>query len=201
MMPRFLKMKIAPNNFRAIGDPTEGAIIVAAAQLGLWKQDLDERWPRVSEAPFTSERKRMTTIHRTNVSNDESDAPWRTSPFVAFTKGAPDGLLEISSQVWAGDKAVKLDEEMRQRIMHANESFAKDGQRVLGVAFRPLDNQPEKADPRQNRTRSEFSSAYLPCSIRPASEVKEAVATAKKAGIRPSHDHRRPPPHCPTHCL
>ncbi|KAA3648472.1 MAG: cation-translocating P-type ATPase [Chloroflexi bacterium] len=174
----------SPGDFRAIGDPTEGAIVVAAAQLGLWKQELDDRWPRVAEAPFTSERKRMTTIHQTNVGVEESDAPWRTSPYVAFTKGAPDGLLEISSQVWAGDNPVDLDDDMRQRILQANEKFAKDGQRVLGVAFRPLEDNIEKVDSEKLEQDLIFI-GLLAMLDPPRQEVERAVATAKRAGIRP----------------
>ncbi len=53
--------------YRALGDPTEGALVVAAAQLGMLKPDLEIRLPRFAELPFTSERKRMTTIHTVNV--------------------------------------------------------------------------------------------------------------------------------------
>ncbi|HSR32178.1 MAG TPA: HAD-IC family P-type ATPase, partial [Anaerolineae bacterium] len=129
--------------YRAVGDPTEGALVVAAAELGLVKTELDGRWPRVGEVPFTSERKRMTTIHRVGVTPDQTDAPWCCGNFVAFGKGAVDSLLEISDRVWAGDEDVALTDEMRARIVAANDGLASQGQRVLGVAFRPLDDQPE----------------------------------------------------------
>ena len=77
-------------------------MIVAAAQLGMLKPDLETRWPRVAEIPFTSERKRMTTIHRVDVLPNQTEAPWRDVPFVAFGKGSVDGLLDITSHslVW-----------------------------------------------------------------------------------------------------
>ncbi|MBC8496626.1 MAG: HAD-IC family P-type ATPase, partial [Chloroflexi bacterium] len=94
-------------SLRALGDPTEGALVVAAAQMGLSKSDLDHRWPRVSEIPFTSERKRMTTVHRMALADrSQSDAPWRDSPFVAFSKGAVAELLAICTQIWVGDSAI-----------------------------------------------------------------------------------------------
>lgn len=117
----------------AIGDPTETALVIAAAQVGISKEELEARWPRVAEVPFTSERKRMTTVHRLNESEaDESNVPWRQSPFVAFSKGAVDSLLDVSSGVWLGDQVVPLDEAMVQRIEQANAEMAQNGQQVLG---------------------------------------------------------------------
>ena len=134
------------DRYRVFGDPTEGALVMAAAQLGFRRSELDERLPRVAEVPFTSERKRMTTVHQVDVPPIEADVPCKDAPFVAFTKGSVDGLLELITEVWAGDKAVPVDAELRQRIEDANEELANDGQRVLGVAFRPLHEQPEEAD-------------------------------------------------------
>ena len=113
--------------------------MVAAAQMGLWKSVLDQRWPRVAEIPFTSERKRMTTVHRMALADrSQSEAPWRDSPFVAFSKGAVTELLAVCSHIWVGDSAVLVSDELRQRVQSADDSMAQNGQRVLGVAFRPL---------------------------------------------------------------
>jgi Ca2+-transporting ATPase len=170
--------------YRAIGDPTEGALVVSAAQLGLRKSHLDDRWPRVAEVPFTSERKRMTTVHQTNVPPDQTDAPWRDMPYVAFSKGAVDGLLEIITQVWTGDQAVALTDELRARIQSANDQFAREGQRVLGVAFRPLPARPVNAD--EEELERDMTFVGLMAMIDPPRpEVKEAVQTCKTAGIRP----------------
>jgi Ca2+-transporting ATPase len=170
--------------YRAVGDPTEGSLVVAAAELGLVKGELDQRWPRVSEVPFTSERKRMTTVHRVGVSPEQTDAPWCCGEFVAFAKGAVDSLLEISERVWTGDEDVPLTDEMRARIVAANDRLAGQGQRVLGVAFRPLDAQPEEAD--EAALEREMTFIGLVGMIDPPRpEVREAVATAKAAGIRP----------------
>jgi Ca2+-transporting ATPase len=170
---------------RAVGDPTEGALLIAAAKAGLWKNDLDQRWPRVTEAPFTSERKRMTTVHQVNIPiDDPSVAPWRDSPFVAFCKGAVDEMLTITSHVWAGDQAVPLDDELQKRILSANNELAQGGQRVLGVAFRPLDEIPSKPDERLLEDQMIFIGlAGLMDPPRP--EVEAAVDTSQAAGIRP----------------
>ena len=170
--------------FRALGDPTEGALVVAAAQLGMLKPDLEIRWPRVAEVPFTSERKRMTTIHRVDVLPNQTEAPWRDAPYVAFGKGSVDGLLDISSQVWSGDQAIPLTDELRQRILDANDALAQDGQRVLGVVFRPLPALPEKVVEIELERDVTFV-GLIGMIDPPRPEVKEAVQTCKTAGIRP----------------
>jgi len=172
------------DEYQAIGDPTEGALVVAAAQLGLVKSQLDQRWPRVAEAPFTSERKRMTTIHQVNVSPEQTDAPWRDAPFVAFCKGAVDGMLEITSQVWTGDRAAPVTDDLRQRILAANDRLAQDGQRVLGVAFRPSSTRPATADEAELEREMTFV-GLIGMIDPPRAEVKDAVQTCKTAGIRP----------------
>jgi Ca2+-transporting ATPase len=174
---------------RAIGDPTEGALIVAAAKMGYGKAELDERWPRVSELPFTSERKRMTTVHRVDLKADDSEAPWREAPYVAFSKGAVDSLLEVTESVWTGEGVVPLDEEMRERILAANSRLAQQGQRVLGAAFRTL----ETPDATEETESHEVFIGLIGMIDPPRPEVKEAVAIARAAGIRPimiTGDHR-----------
>jgi Ca2+-transporting ATPase len=170
---------------RTIGDPTEGALLVAAAKLGLWKPELDQRWPRETELPFTSERKRMTTVHRVNIPlDDPSQAPWRDSPYVAFCKGAVDEMLSITENVWSGDQAVPLDSELRERILEANNELAQDGQRVLGVAFRPLGEIPDSPDEESLEDQMTFI-GLVGMIDPPRPEVKAAVETSRTAGIRP----------------
>lgn len=173
-------------DLRVIGDPTEGALVAAAAQLGLWKPVLDERWPRVAEVPFSSERKRMTTVHRVNVPVDSSsDAPWTEAGFVAFTKGSVDGLLDISARVWAGDDDVPMTEEVRQRIQKANDDLALAGQRVLGVAFRTVtESMADGATEALLEEKMTFI-GLIAMLDPPRPEVMESVALARAAGIRP----------------
>ncbi|MCA9924747.1 MAG: cation-translocating P-type ATPase, partial [Anaerolineales bacterium] len=167
---------------RAIGDPTEGALVMAAAKLGFDKGDLDSRWPRVGEIPFTSERKRMTTIHRVDIDRDKTTAPWRDAPYVAFSKGAVDSLLDVTNHVWVGDDLVPLDAEMRERIEQANATLAQQGQRVLGVAFRALYS-PDFTDETAVETDEVFVGLVAMIDP-PRVEVKDAVARAQTAGIR-----------------
>jgi Ca2+-transporting ATPase len=170
--------------WRAIGDPTEGALVVAAAELGLEKEELEKRWPRVQEVPFTSERKRMTTIHKTQVADGDITAPWREAPYVAFTKGAVDALLDVTTEVWVGDGAVPLDDEMIARITDANERMAQNGQRVLAGAFRPLGELPDPEDEEEIEAQLTFV-GLIGMLDPPRPEVKEAVAKCRTAGIRP----------------
>ncbi|MBE2220073.1 MAG: cation-translocating P-type ATPase [Anaerolineae bacterium] len=168
---------------RTIGDPTEGALVVAASQMGYTKHRLEDRWPRVNEIPFTSEKKRMTTIHRIEKLEGAEVQP--PSEYIAFTKGAVDSLLEIADSLWAGetDTVLPLDDGVRQRILDANAKYASQGQRVLCVAFKPLDG-PEIAD--ETAVESGVTIIGLVAMIDPPRpEVKDAVHTAKTAGIRP----------------
>jgi Ca2+-transporting ATPase len=176
--------KAGSGDLRAIGDPTEGALVVAAAQVGIMKSELEDRWPRIGEAPFTSERKRMLTLHRPKIKPEESTSPWRDAPFVAFSKGAVDSLLEVSKGVWVGDEEVPLDADMQGRILETNARMAKNGQRVLGVAFRPVRERPSPG--REEELEKDLIFIGLIGMLDPPRpEVQEAVAISRSAGIRP----------------
>ncbi len=169
---------------RTIGDPTEGALIAAAAELGYTKAMLEDQLPRVGEVPFTSERKRMTTIHEASVGRPLMEEEFREVPYVAFSKGATDSLLEVCDQIWTGDSFESIEGEMGDRIIEANARQAQLGQRVLGVAFRALEELPEK--PSAENIESNMIFVGLVSMIDPPRpEVKGAVATARTAGVRP----------------
>jgi len=172
-------------SLRALGDPTEGALVIAAAQMGLSKTALDERWPRVAEIPFMSERKRMTTVHRKALEDrSQSDAPWRDSPFVAFSKGAVVEVLAVCTQIWVGDSAIPATDELRQRIQSRDDDMAQNGQRVLGLAFRPVSEVTVSSDEtelEQDLTFIGLIGMFDP----PRPEVKKAVEICRTAGIRP----------------
>jgi Ca2+-transporting ATPase len=178
--------------YRAVGDPTEGAMVVVAAQKGMWKADLEAVLPRVAEAPFTSERKRMTTIHRmpeNGLSNGDGPISDLVSllpqaPFVAFAKGSVDGLLEVSTHIFDQGQVVPLDDVWRARIARANEDLAQSGMRVLGGAFRPLDAIPDQVTPETIEHGLIFAGLLgMIDPLRP--EVRQAVAECRTAGIRP----------------
>ena len=179
--------------YRAVGDPTEGALVLTAASTGLMKPDLDRAFPRIAEVPFDSVRKRMTTLHRTPQADSELPPGLRpfwerrdtvaVPPYIAFTKGAIDGLLSITSHVWVNGKREKLDATWESRIMAAHDSMAEKGMRVLGAGLRtwdlPPDETAEKALERGITLLGLFGMIDPP---RP--EVRTAVESCHNAGIR-----------------
>lgn len=164
-------------HYHTLGDPTEGALVVAGAKLGFWKDDLETDFPRLAEVPFDSERKRMSTIHK---AVRKLEAWGITSDYLAFTKGSADGLLEVSSAVWVNGNVEPMDEKWRGRIESAVEKLAARGMRVLGLAVRALDQIPASAEVEQDLTFVGLFAMIDP----PRAEVKEAVALTKSAGIR-----------------
>ncbi|MHB8778363.1 MAG: cation-translocating P-type ATPase [Anaerolineales bacterium] len=173
------------DRFHTLGDATEGALVAAAAKMGYWKSSLDLFFPRAAELPFDSERKRMSTVHHLGKYDPTmlSGLEIGDKRYIAFTKGSVDGLLDITSHIWVEGKSLKLDAGWRSRIEAANERLAKKGMRVLGVAFRLLDSIPEiiQTDLEQNLTLVGMFGMIDP----PRSDVRDAVATCRSAGIRP----------------
>ncbi len=155
-----------------VGDPTEGALLVAAAKAGLTKNHLEQENPWLSEVPFDSERKKMTVVRRT------------PSGSVAFVKGAPDVLLR-DCQAWLtrdGD-IQPLTDAIRQEITASNQRLASHALRVLGVAMRPLDRIPDVYDAKSLEHDLVFLGLVgMKDPIRP--EAKAAVEACRAAGIR-----------------
>ncbi|MGH8067633.1 MAG: cation-translocating P-type ATPase, partial [Candidatus Entotheonellia bacterium] len=159
------------------GDPTEGALIVAARKAGLEDEALDARFARIAEVPFSSERKLMSTIH--------SDAE-RQERLLALTKGAPDILLARCSQELVGEESRPLTAERRAEIVQNNEALAGAALRTLGVAFRSLPKDAFRGEEVDERVEHDLVFLGLIGMIDPPrQEAKEAVARAKGAGIRP----------------
>lgn len=115
------------NTWEIFGDPTEGALIVAAAKAGLEKGELEKDFPRIGEIPFTSERKRMTTIHKMPEGN-----------VVAYMKGAPEVVLERCDRILEDGKEKKLTDDKKKEILRINEELAGKALRLLGMAYRKL---------------------------------------------------------------
>ncbi len=180
--------------FQTIGDPTEGALLIAAAQAGLLKDRLQHVLPRVAEIPFDSDRKRMTTVHQLPASHHVDDGAQHDqdvflehllemvdAPYVAITKGAVDGLLDLASHVWVDEQAMPINAELRYRIQAANEELAQNGMRVLGIAFRPL----QSAHVHETTESQLIFVGMVGMIDPPRPEVRMAVQTCKTAGIRP----------------
>ena len=180
----------APNQSAPLGDPTETALVVAAARTGLLKPELDQLLPRVAEAPFTSERKRMTTVHR--YASERGALPAAVlqacemgpPACVAFTKGAVDVLLGLSDSLWVNSQREPLNDTWRDRLSAENDKLAANGMRVLGVAYRCLAAAPTKGSMEDVECKLTFV-GMIGMIDPPRPEAASAVGTCKAAGIRP----------------
>jgi P-type Ca2+ transporter type 2C len=168
------------------GDPTEGALIVAARKAGLHADELDARFNRIAEVPFSSERKLMSTLH--------SDVETPDSVF-ALTKGAPGILLDRCSWELVGKDAKPLTAGRRSEILKTNDGLADQALRTLGVAFRQLPKGVPGGETFDESVEHDLVFLGLIGMIDPPrDEAREAVAQAKAAGIRPimiTGDHPR----------
>ena len=159
------------------GDPTEGALVVAARKAGLEAKALGERLERVAEVPFSSERKLMSTVH----SDAENEAH-----LLVFTKGAPDILLARCARERVGAEARLLTDERRAAILKANDELAGQALRTLGVASRELPaNALENGEADEGLEHEMIFLGLIGMIDPPRAEAKEAVARARQAGIRP----------------
>lgn len=154
------------------GDPTEAALLVAAAKAGMHKPALEAEAPFAGEVPFDSERKRMTVVRRT-----------AAGP-VAFVKGAPDVLLrDCTSWLDEAGQVAPLTDEVRHAILEANDAFASQALRVIGVAHRVLQEMPSAwnaSDLEQGLTYLGLAGMKDP----PRLEARAAIETCAQAGIR-----------------
>lgn len=154
--------------WNTLGDPTEVALVVAAAKADLWKDDLKDEYKEIEEIIFTSERKMMSTVHSREGEN-----------FV-FSKGAPEVLLERCGYIEKGGEVFELGEEEASRILAENSSLASSAFRVLGVAYKKISEPltPENIE-------KDLIFLGLTAMIDPArKEVFKAVKTCHEAGIK-----------------
>jgi len=152
------------------GDPTEGALVVAAAKAGLWKEDLEQMEPRIGEIPFSSERKRMTTVHE--ISGKKK---------VAYMKGAPEIVLEKCSKILLDGKAQKLTKGKRSQLLKVTETMAMQALRNLGFALTEL---PEDVEEFDEKIEKDFTFVGIMGMIDPPrEEVKDAIYICRNAGI------------------
>ncbi|MGN0528163.1 MAG: calcium-translocating P-type ATPase, PMCA-type [Eubacterium sp.] len=161
------------------GEPTEAALVAYADKLGLNKNDLQNNFPRVGEAPFDSGRKMMSTVHKTE------------NGFVQYTKGAPDVVLSLCTSAYVDGKKVPMTDEIKSAIMQSNKEMADKALRVLCAAMRTY-----KAQPSNEPSELEQDLCYIGLTgmidpVRP--EVVDAIKECKSAGIRPimiTGDHK-----------
>ena len=167
-----LRRNDSNNSWEIFGDPTEGALIVAAAKANLRKEELEEVYPRIREIPFTSERKRMTTVHRTS-----------QNEVVAYVKGAPETILERCTHILENGKEVKLTQAKSNKVLQANEQLAGNALRVLAMAYKRLPSSAENYE--DEKIEKDLVFAGLQGMIDPPrEEAIKANKTCQKAGIK-----------------
>ncbi|MBS3112789.1 calcium-translocating P-type ATPase, SERCA-type [Candidatus Woesearchaeota archaeon] len=151
-------------NGGVLGDPTEGALIVSAAKAGIIKSKLDKKYARISEIPFDSERKMMSTTHKENGKD------------IMYTKGAPENVVNKCSRIMVNGDIRKLTGDDRLNIEKHNKHFANKALRVLGFAFKEVNG---------NYNEEDLIFIGLQAMIDPPrEEVKIAIEKCKKAGIK-----------------
>ena len=181
------RLRMVDGEYKISGDPTEGALIVAAGKAGLHKDELENKYRRVGEIPFERERKRMTTVHRDLVAGKK----------VAYVKGAPEVVLNLSTCTYRDNKGEavieEITEEGRRTVLDVNDEMAAEALRVIAVAYRELPGE-ENVDYTTEEVEKDLVFVGLfGMSDPPREEVKEAIERCKTAGIKPimiTGDHK-----------
>ena len=150
-------------------NPTDRAVTDAAAENGFKKQALDKKYPRIDEIPFSSERKRMTTLHKT------------FSGYRTISKGAPEYILELCTKIHNGEREIALTPAEKRRILAQSAAMTADALRVIGVCYydSPL------SESREIHEREMVFVGLIGMEDAPRPEAANAVRLCKKAGIRP----------------
>lgn len=155
------------------GDPTEGAMIVAAAKAGIDRADINKQRPRLQEIPFDSERKLMTTFHQAE-----------DGQFYSYTKGAPDILIKRCARIMRRDGSIEpITQGDIDEILKQNHTLASHALRVLAMAFKPISQVPEQPSPARDENDLVFS-GLVGMIDPPRAEAIEAIKVCKSAGIR-----------------
>ncbi len=173
--------QLEPDHIGTVGEPTECALVRYAASLMLYKPELEEKEPRVGEAPFDSGRKMMSTVHS------------KDGGFIQYTKGAPDEiLLRCTGYLGENGKIMPMTDELRLSVLDANKKMASGALRVLAAAFKSHASMPESFDPSVLEKDLIFIGLCgMIDPVRP--EVKDAIALCRTSGIRPvmiTGDHK-----------
>ena len=173
---------------RVIGDPTEAALLIAAAKAGAFRDRLEEAYPRIDEIPFDSSRKRMTTVHKIVDPAADDASPFYDSELreweIAAIKGAPDVVLGLCTQYQKmDDTTAPITDEIRESIYEVNARMARSALRVIAVAFRVEPDVPDDATP-EKVERDLIFVGLMGMIDPPRPQVKPAIAKARQAGIR-----------------
>jgi Ca2+-transporting ATPase len=176
------------HTYSMAGDPTEGALIVAAAKAGALPRPLNQAYPRIGEIPFDSSRKRMVTVHIIHNPQADDISPFyddvNRSKHVVAVKGAPDIVLDLCSEYQCmNDESAPLDDAKRMRILAANDVMTQDALRVLAMAYRVTSIAPGNSNDEIVEKNLVFV-GLVGMIDPPRPEVPVALEKARRAGIR-----------------
>ncbi len=167
--------------FSIFGDPTEGALVVAAAKGGIEKEKEEKETPRVAEVPFEPERACMTTVHQ-----------FADGKRHIYTKGAPERVVSFCNEIYVNGKAIEFTYELRNQVLNEAHELAARGYRVLGGAYRVIEDSEQHLDLDECGKDLVFL-GLVGIVDPPRREAIEAVAKCKSAGIKVvmiTGDHR-----------
>ncbi|MEM2782035.1 MAG: cation-translocating P-type ATPase [Nitrososphaerota archaeon] len=165
-----------------IGDPTEGALIVVARKAGIDELELRKANPRVFEVPFSSERKKMTTVHKTP-----------DGSLVAYMKGAVEVVLDSCDRILLNGEEVQLSDELRSDVLAINDEMAANGLRVLAIAYRSSVDCEEYTDA-EKLERDFILIGLFGMMDPPREDAIEAIKVCKQVQIKPvmiTGDHKQ----------
>jgi len=166
------------SDWEVSGDPTEGSLLVTAAKAGLWSGELNRQFPRIGEIPFSSERKRMTTVHQMPQGS------------VAYSKGAPELVLKSCRYIYAEGREQELTDKDRERIITVGRGMLDNALRVLGLAYRRLDDGEISDSIEQDMVFTGLVGMIDP----PRLEAKKAIERCDQAGVKSvmiTGDHKK----------
>lgn len=153
------------------GDPTEGALVVAAAKANIWRSEIEKSQRRLGEVPFASERCRMSVVYEKN------------NKYLLYVKGAPDVILDLCQNYSSKNKEIALTPTVRAEILAVNDELTQEAFRVLAIAYRPIDKQ--EAESAGEELEKDLVFVGLMGMIDPPrQEVKPAIALCRQAGIK-----------------
>jgi Ca2+-transporting ATPase len=162
------------------GDPTEGSLLVTAAKAGLWPEPLNQKFPRIGEIPFSSERKRMTTVHRL------------PEGLVAYSKGAPELVLASCRYIYAEGRERELTDKDREKIIAVGRGMLDEALRVLGLAFKRLEDDSAAVD--ESIEQDMVFTGLVGMIDPPRQEARQAIERCQRAGVKAvmiTGDHKK----------
>src|SRR3990172_5059918 len=190
--------KSGVRQWKVSGDPTEGALVVAAEKAGLKLEELKKQNPRIAHLAFERIRKRMTTIHKIKGQGARGKGQETDDMVVAYIKGAPKETLTLCTNIKKGGKIIELTEQERNEILRQNDLMASNGLRVLAVAYSEIEVVEQANRVGVHANRAVKTATWSPWSIEkdltflglaamfdpPRPEVKQAIEECHTAGIR-----------------